>query len=219
MTGVLLADDQALIREGLRMIVEAEPDLHVVAEADTGAAAVTQTLRHRPDVVLMDIRMPGLDGIEATRRIITAGSPARVLILTTFDLDEYVYLALKAGASGFLLKDAERAQLVNAIRTVHEGDHLLAPGITRRLIADFCRGPQPGESGATTAGLSPREVDVIRLLARGLANAEIAEELFLGETTVKSHIARILAKLDLRDRLQVVVFAYESGIVRAGGHE
>jgi DNA-binding NarL/FixJ family response regulator len=218
-TGVLLADDQALIREGLRMIVEAEPDLHVVAEADTGAAAVTQTLRHRPDVVLMDIRMPGLDGIEATRRIITAGSPARVLILTTFDLDEYVYLALKAGASGFLLKDAERAQLVNAIRTVHEGDHLLAPGITRRLIADFCRGPQPGESGATTAGLSPREVDVIRLLARGLANAEIAEELFLGETTVKSHIARILAKLDLRDRLQVVVFAYESGIVRAGGHE
>ncbi|HEY2880197.1 response regulator transcription factor [Nocardioides sp.] len=217
MTGVLLADDQALIREGLRLLVEAEPDLHIVAEADTGTAAVAETLRHRPDVVLMDIRMPGLDGIEATRRIIAAGSSARILILTTFDLDEYVYLALKAGASGFLLKDAERAQLINAIRTVHDGDHLLAPGITRRLIADFCRGPQPGDSGATTAGLSPREVEVIRLLANGLSNAEIAEQLFLGETTVKSHIARILAKLDLRDRLQVVVFAFERGIVRPGG--
>ncbi len=216
MTGVLLADDQALVREGLRMLVEAEPDLQVVGEADTGAAAVAETLSRRPDVVLMDVRMPGLDGIEATRRIVEAGSPARILILTTFDLDEYVYLALKAGASGFLLKDAERAQLVNAIRTVHNGDHLLAPRITRRLIADFCRAPQPGTFGTTAAGLSPREVQVIRLLAKGLSNAEIAEQLFLGETTVKSHIARILAKLDLRDRLQVVVFAYEKGIVRAG---
>jgi DNA-binding NarL/FixJ family response regulator len=218
-TGILLADDQVLVREGLRMLVEAEPDLEIVGEAETGTAAVAETLRRRPDVVLMDIRMPGLDGIEATRRIVDAGSPARILILTTFDLDEYVYLALKAGASGFLLKDAERAQLINAIRTVRDGDHLLAPGITRRLIADYCRGPQPGESGASVAGLSPREVDVVRLLARGLSNAEIAEQIFLGETTVKSHIARILAKLDLRDRLQIVVFAYERGIVRVGERE
>ena len=219
MTGVLLADDQALVREGLRMLVEAEPDLQIVGEADTGATAVSETLSRRPDVVLMDIRMPGLDGIEATRRIVAAGVPARILILTTFDLDEYVYLALKAGASGFLLKDAERAQLVHAIRTVHDGDHLLAPGITRRLIADYCRAPRPGEFGATAVGLSPRELEVIRLLAKGLSNAEIAEQLFLGETTVKSHIARILAKLDLRDRLQVVVFAYEKGIVRAGAED
>jgi DNA-binding NarL/FixJ family response regulator len=216
MTGVLLADDQVLVREGLRMLVEAEPDLHIVGEADTGTAAVAETLRRRPDVVLMDIRMPGLDGIEATRRIVEAGSPARILILTTFALDEYVYLALKAGASGFLLKDAERAQLIYAIRCVHHGDHLLAPRITRQLIADYCRGPQPGQSHATAAGLSQREIDVVRLLAKGLSNAEIAEQLFLGETTVKSHLARILAKLDLRDRLQVVVFAYETGIVRAG---
>jgi DNA-binding NarL/FixJ family response regulator len=218
-TGILLADDQVLVREGLRMLVEAEPDLQIVGEAETGTAAVAETLRCRPDVVLMDIRMPGVDGIEATRRIVDAGSPARILILTTFDLDEYVYFALKAGASGFLLKDAKRAQLINAIRTVHDGDHLLAPTVTRRLIADYCRGPQPGESSPSAAGLSRREVDVVRLLAKGLSNAEIAEQLFLGETTVKSHIARILAKLDLRDRLQVVVFAYERGIVRAGDRE
>lgn len=215
MIRVVLADDQALVREGLRMIVEAEPDMSVVGEAETGGAALELTARQKPDLVLMDIRMPGIDGIEATRRIVASGSNAKVLVLTTFDLDEYVYRAMRAGASGFMLKDVGRHQLVAGIRTVLAGESLLAPTITRRLIEDFCRGPEPGGQ-AVSGELSERELDVVRLVARGMSNAEIAGQLFLAEATVKSHIARILAKLDLRDRLQVAVFAYESGWLRPG---
>jgi DNA-binding NarL/FixJ family response regulator len=213
---VVIADDQDLVREGLRMLIDAEADMTVVAEGATGTAAVRETLRHRPDVVLMDVRMPELDGIEATRRIVGSGSPSKVLVLTTFDLDEYVYLALKAGASGFLLKDAGRAQLVEAVHTVERGDQLLSPAITRRLVEDYCTRPRLDAASGPISSLTEREIAVVRLLARGLSNAEIAEQLFLGETTVKSHVARILAKLDLRDRLQIVVFAYESGLVRPG---
>jgi DNA-binding NarL/FixJ family response regulator len=211
---VLLVDDQALVREGLRMMVEAEPDITVVGEAANGADAITACRRLQPDVVLMDIRMPELDGIEATRRLTDGGSSSKVLVLTTFDLDEYVYRAMKAGASGFLLKDATREQLVGAIRTVLGGDALLAPTITRRLIEDFCRRPEPDSTAASP--LSDREQQVVVLIARGLSNAEIATSLFLSEATVKSHVARVLAKLDLRDRVQVAVFAYESGLVRPG---
>jgi DNA-binding NarL/FixJ family response regulator len=213
---VVLADDQALVREGLRMMVEAEADITVVGEAGTGAEALAACRRLQPDVVLMDIRMPDLDGIEATRRLSDGGSTSKVLILTTFDLDEYVYRAMKAGASGFLLKDATREQLVNAIRTVLAGDALLAPTITRRLIEDFCRRPEPPPDGTVVPSLSDREREVVTLVARGLSNAEIAGALFLAEATVKSHVARVLAKLDLRDRLQVAVFAYETGLVRPG---
>lgn len=215
MIRLVLADDQALVREGLRMIVEAESDMSVVGEAETGGAALELTAREEPDLVLMDIRMPGIDGIEATRRIVASGSNAKVLVLTTFDLDEYVYRAMRAGASGFMLKDVGRHQLVAGIRTVLTGESLLAPTITRRLIEDFCRGPEPGGQ-AVSGELSERELDVVRLVARGMSNAEIAGQLFLAEATVKSHIARILAKLDLRDRLQVAVFAYESGWLRPG---
>jgi DNA-binding NarL/FixJ family response regulator len=211
---VLLADDQALVREGLRMMVEAEPDITVVGEAATGADALAACRRLQPDVVLMDIRMPELDGIEATKRLTDGGSSTKVLILTTFDLDEYVYRAMKAGASGFLLKDSTREQLVAAIRTVLGGDALLAPAITRRLIEDFCRRPEPGSS--VVDALSDREREVVVLIARGLSNAEIATSMFLSEATVKSHVARVLAKLDLRDRVQVAVLAYESGLVRPG---
>jgi len=214
---ILLADDQDLVREGLRMLLDAEDDLEVVGEAGDGKEALAEIRRLDPDVVLMDVRMPELDGIEATSRIAATGSSARVLVLTTFDLDEYVYRALRAGASGFLLKDASREQLVGAVRTVARGEALLAPAVTRRLIEDFCRGPEPGAVPERAAALSERELDVLRLLARGLSNAEIAEELVLGETTVKSHVARVLQKLGLRDRVQTVVFAYESGLVRPGG--
>jgi DNA-binding NarL/FixJ family response regulator len=213
---VLIADDQDLVREGLRMMVEAEPDIRVVGEADTGAAAVAATRQHDPDVVLMDVRMPQVDGIEAARRLIDAGSRARILMLTTFDLDEYVYRAMKAGASGFLLKDASREQLVSAIRTVAAGDQLLAPAITRRLVEQFCAGLDPGQNTSGLDQLSARERDVVERIARGMSNAEIAAELYLGETTVKSHVARVLAKLGVRDRVQIVVHAYETGIVRAG---
>jgi DNA-binding NarL/FixJ family response regulator len=213
---VLLADDQDLVREGLRMILDAEDDIEVVGEAGNGRQALEQARLLEPDVVLMDVRMPELDGIEATRRLAASGLRARVLVLTTFDLDEYVYRALKAGASGFLLKDTRREQLVAALRTIAGGDALLAPAITRRLIEDFCSGPEPGVTPEATASLSERELEVLRLLARGLSNSEIASELFLGEATIKSHVARILAKLDLRDRVQTVVFAYESGLVRPG---
>ena len=216
MIEVLLADDQALVREGLRMMVEAEPDITVVAEAANGTEALAACRRLQPDVVLMDIRMPELDGIEATKRLVEGGSTSKVLILTTFDLDEYVYRAMKAGASGFLLKDATREQLVGAIRTVLGGDALLAPTITRRLIEDFCRRPEPRDDGLAFGSLSDREQEVVVLIARGLSNAEIASSLFLSEATVKSHVARVLAKLDLRDRVQVAVFAYESGLVRPG---
>jgi DNA-binding NarL/FixJ family response regulator len=214
---VLIADDQDLVREGLRMLLEAEPDLAVAGEAGDGGQALAQARLLDPDVILMDVRMPGVNGIEATARLVQAGSRARILMLTTFNLDEYVYHALKAGASGFLLKDATRDQLSGAVRAVAAGETLLAPAITRRLIEDFCRGPAPGTPGAGAAGsLTERELGVLRLVAQGRSNAEIAAELYLSEATVKSHIARILAKLGLRDRVQVAVFAYEHGIVRPG---
>jgi DNA-binding NarL/FixJ family response regulator len=217
MIDVVIADDQDLVREGLRMMLDAEPDIRVVGEARTGKEAIARAHDLAPDVILMDIRMPEVDGIEATRRLTAAGSPTRVLVLTTFDLDEYVYRAMRAGASGFLLKDATREQLADAVRSVHVGDALLAPAITRRLVEDYCRRPSPDRSSTIADHrLSPRELDVVELVADGMSNAEIAERLVLGETTVKSHVARILAKLDLRDRVQIVVFAYESGIVRPG---
>jgi DNA-binding NarL/FixJ family response regulator len=217
MIRLVLADDQDLVREGLRMMLDAEPDLQVVAEARNGREALDQVRRTDPDVVLMDIRMPELDGIDATARLVSTGSRARVLILTTFDLDEHVYRAMRAGASGYLLKDGTREQLTAAVRTVAAGDALLAPTITRRLIEDFCRTP-PADAALSDAAtrLTARELDIVRSVARGLSNVEIAGELYLAEATVKSHIARILAKLDLRDRVQVVVFAYESGLIRPG---
>jgi DNA-binding NarL/FixJ family response regulator len=214
---VLIVDDQDLVREGLRMLLEAEPDLAVAGEAGTGSQALAQARRLDPDVILMDVRMPGMNGIEATTRLVQAGCRARILMLTTFNLDEYVYHALKAGASGFLLKDASRERLTGAVRAVSAGETLLAPAITRRLIEDFCRGPAPGATAATASGhLSERELGVVRLVAQGLSNAEIAARLYLSEATVKSHIARILAKLGLRDRVQVAVYAYEHGFVRPG---
>jgi DNA-binding NarL/FixJ family response regulator len=214
---VLLVDDQDLVREGLRMLLEAEQDLTVMGEAADGGQALAQARLLDPDVILMDVRMPHMNGIEATRRLVEAGSRARILMLTTFNLDEYVYHALKAGASGFLLKDASREQLTGAVRAVSAGETLLAPAITRRLIEDFCNGPAPGTQVAGAAGgLSERELGVVRLVAQGLSNAEIAAGLYLSEATVKSHIARILAKLGLRDRVQVAVYAYEHGIVRPG---
>ena len=217
---VLIADDQALVRAGFRMILDAEDDLEIVGEAADGAEAVERALELQPDVVLMDIRMPELDGIEATRRI--AGGeddtdPIRVLMLTTFDLNEYVYEALRAGAAGFLLKDAPPEQLVDAIRVVASGEALLAPSITRRVIEEFVRRPPPTEGlPEQVADLTAREVEVLRLIARGRSNAEIATELFLGETTVKTHVARILQKLGVRDRVQAVVLAYETGLVQPG---
>jgi DNA-binding NarL/FixJ family response regulator len=214
---VLIADDQDLVREGLRMLLEAEPDLSVAGEAGTGEQALTQARLLDPDVILMDVRMPQLNGIEATARLVKAGCRARILMLTTFNLDEYVYHALKAGASGFLLKDASREQLTGAVRAVSAGETLLAPAITRRLIEDFCRGPAPSPTDtAASSRLSERELEVVRLVAQGRSNAEIAAALYLSEATVKSHIARILAKLALRDRVQVAVYAYENGIVRPG---
>jgi DNA-binding NarL/FixJ family response regulator len=222
-TRVLIADDQALVRAGFRMILEAQPDIEVVAEAADGEAAVRLTGRHKPDVVLMDIRMPGLDGLEATRRLcdgfVTAAGvrPPRIVILTTFDLDEYVYAALRAGASGFLLKDVSPEHLVGAVRTVAVGDALLSPSITRRLVERYAQ-PQAALDAApgALARLTARETEVFRLLARGMSNAEIAEALMVSEATIKTHVAGILAKLELRNRAQAVVLAYESGIVRAG---
>ena len=216
---VLIVDDQALVRAGFRMILDAEPELEVVGEAADGLEGIEAARRLRPDVVLMDIRMPELDGLEATRRLTKAeGEAPRVLILTTFDLDEYVYEALQAGASGFLLKDTPPEQLVQAIRVVASGDALLAPSVTRRLIEEFVRsgGAQRREPPPGVAELTSRELEVLRAMARGLSNAEIAKELFVGETTVKTHVARVLMKLDLRDRVQAVVLAYESGLVHPG---
>ncbi len=217
MISVVIADDQELVREGLRMMLEAEHDLQVVGEANDGAGALDAARAHDPDVLLMDIRMPGLDGIDATARLTATNARTRILVLTTFDLDEYVYRAMKAGASGFLLKDATRDKLANAVRTVANGEALLAPAITRRLLEDFCQRPPPSAGlPPAVVDLSPRELEVLRLLAQGLSNAEIAVELFLSDATVKSHVAHILNKLDLRDRVQAVVFAYESGLVRPG---
>ena len=216
MIGVLLADDQELVRSGFRLILELAEGIEVVGEATDGREAVRLAKELQPEVVLMDVRMPELDGIEATRRLRQAGVEARVLVLTTFDLDEYVYAAVRAGASGFLLKDAPREQLVTAVRTVARGEALLAPAVTQRLIERFVARPAPAEAAPALAELSARELEVLRLLARGLSNAEIAAELIVGEATVKTHVARILRKLGLRDRVQAVVFAYESGLVEPG---
>jgi DNA-binding NarL/FixJ family response regulator len=207
---VLVADDQSMVRAGFRMLLAGEPDIEVVAEADNGREAVEKAARFDPTGVLMDIRMPELDGIQATRRILAADDDARVLILTTFDLDEYVYEALRAGASGFVLKDEPPEQLLAAIRTVAEGDALLSPSVTKRVIKQFGRIPRPAPP-KELADLSDRERDVFRLVARGLSNAEIAGELYISETTVKTHVTHILQKLDLRDRVQAVVLAYQTG--------
>jgi DNA-binding NarL/FixJ family response regulator len=215
---ILVADDQTLVRAGFRAILESQDDLEVVGEAENGAEAVALARELRPDLVLMDVRMPGLDGIEATRRLLADGdTPPRILMLTTFDLDEYLYSAMKAGASGFLLKDAPRDQLLAAVRTVAAGDALLAPALVRRLVEDFVRRPPPGtRTPAELDELTEREVEVLTLIARGLANAEIAARLFVSEATVRTHVTHILAKLDLRDRIQAVVLAYETGLIRPG---
>jgi DNA-binding NarL/FixJ family response regulator len=212
---VLVADDQELVRAGFRMILETQPDLQVVGEASDGVEAVTATRRLRPQVVLMDIRMPNLDGLQATKQVLGAGSESRVVILTTFDLDEYLYQALTAGASGFLLKNAPPEQLISAVRVVAAGHGLLSPQVTRRVIEQFTRLPPPG-SPDTLQGLTTREREVLKLLARGLSNAEIAAQLVVSDATVKSHVAHLLAKLHLRDRVQAVVLAYESGLIRPG---
>jgi DNA-binding NarL/FixJ family response regulator len=214
---VLIADDQQLVRAGFKLILSAHHDIEVVGEAATGLEAVQQSFATQPDVVLMDIRMPGIDGIEATRRILARGpSSIRIVILTTYDLDEYVYDALQAGASGFLLKDVPPEQLVAGIRMVSTGDALLAPSVTRRLIEQFTAPRAAPRSPPGMERLSPREQEVLLLLARGWSNQEIADQLFVGETTVKTHVTRILSKLGLRDRVQAVVLAYEAGIVVAG---
>jgi DNA-binding NarL/FixJ family response regulator len=208
---VLVADDQSMVRAGFRMLLSGKDDIEVVAEASNGLEAVEKAARFEPDVVLMDIRMPELDGLEATRRILAADASARILILTTFDLDEYVYEALRAGASGFVLKDDPPEQLIAAIHTVAAGDALLSPTITRRVIRQFARAPRPTPP-KELAELSERERDVFRLIAKGLSNAEIGQELFISETTVKTHVTHILQKLDLRDRVQAVVLAYQTGV-------
>jgi DNA-binding NarL/FixJ family response regulator len=208
---VLVADDQSLVRAGFRMLLTGEEGIEIVAEASNGLEAVDKASRFDPTVVLMDIRMPELDGLEATRRIVAADDEARVLILTTFDLDEYVYEALRAGASGFVLKDEPPERLIAAVRTVAAGDALLSPAITKRVISEFTRIPRPAPP-AEVADLSERELDVFRLIARGLSNAEIGQELHISETTVKTHVTHILQKLDLRDRVQAVVLAYQTGL-------
>ncbi len=212
---VLIADDQELVRTGFRAILNSEPDIEVVGEAGDGRQAVENTQQLKPDIVLMDIRMPILDGLEATRRIVTApDSKPRVLILTTFDLDEYVYEALRSGASGFLLKDNPADQLITAIRVVAKGEALLAPQVTRRLISEFVDRRPLTARPEQLQGLTDRELDVLKLVARGLSNAEIAEELYVAETTVRTHVGRILTKLGLRDRVQAVVLAYETGLIQ-----
>jgi DNA-binding NarL/FixJ family response regulator len=211
---VLVADDQSMVRAGYRMLLAQEPGIEVVAEASNGREAVDKAARFQPTVVLMDIRMPELDGLEATRRILAADDTARILILTTFDLDEYVYEALRAGASGFVLKDDPPEQLIAAIRTVAGGDALLSPAVTKRVIKQFTRIPQPAPP-RELGDLTERELDVFRLIARGLSNAEIGQELYISDTTVKTHITHILQKLNLRDRVQAVVLAYQTGLFEA----
>lgn len=217
---VLIVDDQALVRTGFRMILEAEPDVEVVGEATEGEEAVYLAQKARPDIVLMDIRMPRLNGVEATRRLAGPGvkDPVKVLILTTFDLDEYVIEALRAGASGFLLKDVPAEDLVDAIRVVAAGEALLAPSITRKLLDKFASSLPPADAHLPTAleSLTERELEVFKLVGRGLSNAEIAERLYVSETTVKSHVSRVLAKLNLRDRVQAVVLAYEANLIQPG---
>jgi DNA-binding NarL/FixJ family response regulator len=214
---VLICDDQALVRGGFRAILDARAEIEVVGEAENGAQAVGLAQRREPDVILMDIRMPVLDGIEATRKLVADGSPARIIVLTTFDLDEYVHAAIRAGASGFLLKDVTPANLVEAITIVAQGDALLAPSVTRRLLESFASTLPVGDrSSEALAELTAREVEVLRLLAGGLSNAEIAAELVVSEATVKTHISSVLRKLGLRDRVQAVIVAYETGLVRLG---
>lgn len=219
-TSILIVDDQAMVRQGFGALLAAQPGLHVVGDAADGAAALEAVARLDPDVVIMDVRMPVMDGLEATRQLLQGtGDRPKVLMLTTFDLDDYVYEALRAGASGFLLKDAPAEELVHAVRVVAAGEALLAPSVTRRLIADFAaRRPtaRPGDPARRPAGLTPRETEVLELIAQGLSNAEIAQALVVVEQTVKTHVSRILAKLALRDRAQAVVFAYESGLVTPG---
>ena len=220
MIRVLLADDQALLREGFRALIDREADMTVIGEASDGAQAVQRSRQVQPDVVLMDIRMPGTDGLEATRQLLSgpADSGVRVLILTTFDQDDYVYEALLAGASGYVLKDLRQAELVAAIRTVAAGDAMLSPSVTRRLIETYCRRPPPpgAQLPAALNDLTGREVDVLTLMARGQSNAEIGDNLFLSASTIKTHVGRILTKLAVRDRLQAVVLAYESGLIEPG---
>jgi DNA-binding NarL/FixJ family response regulator len=217
MIRVVVADDQALVRGGFRLILEAQPDIEVVGEAANGREAVARAREQRPDVILMDIRMPAMDGLKATRRLMTTQNPPRVLMLTTFDLDEYVYDALRAGASGFLLKDVRPEQLADAVRAVATGDTLLAPAITRRLVEQYLHRPPPGARTPLGLGeLTDRELDVLRLVARGRSNQQIAGTLFLGESTVKTHLTHLFAKLGLRDRAQAVVLAYESGLIQPG---
>ena len=212
---VVIADDQELVRTGFRAILNSEPDIEVIGEAGDGQAAIEASEQLGPDVVLMDIRMPVLDGLAATRRIVTGpDSRPRVLILTTFDLDEYVYEALRSGASGFMLKDNPADQLITALRVVAQGEALLAPQITRRLISEFVRHRPPTRTSESLGSLSARELDVLKLVARGLSNAEIAGELYVAETTVRTHVGHILTKLGLRDRVQAVVLAYETGLVQ-----
>ncbi len=213
---VVLVDDQAMVRSGLGSLLEGDK-IAVVAEASDGEEAVAAVLRHRPDVVLMDIRMPVLDGIAATRRLVAAGSSARVLVLTTFDLDEYVFEALRAGASGFLLKDATAEELSDAVRTLAEGNGLLAGAVARRVIEEFARLPTPRAPVEQVADLTARETEVLRLLAQGCSNAEIARALVVSNATAKTHVSNVLAKLRLRDRIQAVIYAYESGLVRPSG--
>jgi DNA-binding NarL/FixJ family response regulator len=211
---VLVCDDQALVRSGFRMILEARPDLEVVGEAEDGLQAIELAEQTGPDVVLMDVRMPNLDGVEATRRIVRSGSPARVIVLTTYDVDEHVYDAVRAGASGFLLKDVQPTQLVAAICVVAAGDALLAPSVTRRLLDRFARSLPDRAPPDSLSSLTEREIEVLRLLATGLSNAELAERLFVSEATVKTHVSSVLRKLGVRDRVQAVVLAYDAGLVR-----
>jgi len=213
---VLVVDDQALVRAGFRMILEAEPDMEVVGEAADGVEAIAAVQRDRPDVVLMDVRMPNLDGISATRQILETGNTAKVLMLTTFDMDEYVYEAFRAGASGFLLKDVPPERLVAGIRAVASGEALLAPSVTRRLIETFVQRQPARALPRSIEDLTTREREVLELMARGFSNAEIAEKFVVSETTVKTHVSRVLDKLELRDRVQAVVFAYECGLLQPG---
>jgi DNA-binding NarL/FixJ family response regulator len=218
-TRILLVDDQELLRMGFRMVLRAQEGLEVVGEAGDGAEAVALTRKLEPDVVLMDVRMPGMDGVQATRALVDGGSRSHIIILTTFDLDEYAHAALRAGASGFLLKDAPTADLLSAIRAVASGDAVVAPSTTRRLLATIAHQlpvPEPDTDLSELRSLTPREREVLIAVARGLSNAEIAEELVLSDATVKTHVGRILAKLALRDRVQIVIFAYDRGLVAPG---
>lgn len=215
---VAIADDQGMVRSGLRSLLSSEDDIEVVAEAANGEQAIHAVERFEPDVTLMDIRMPELDGLAATRRLSESGALTRILILTTFDLDEYVFEALRSGASGFILKDASAESLIDAVRVLARGDALLSPSVTRRVVETFARTPKPNdELQAILAELSDRELEVLRLLGAGRSNAEIADKLFVGIATVKTHVSNILAKAELRDRAQAVVFSYESGLLRVGG--